>query len=524
MWKSYSVFAGMQDALVQWWYGHNAVGFFLTTPFLGMMYYFVPKAVGQPIFSYRLSIVHFWSLVFIYIWTGPHHLLYSALPEWAQTVGVIFSIMLIAPSWGGMLNGLLTIRPVWDKVRSDPIVKFFVMALTFYGMSTFEGPMMAIKSVNLVSHYTDWTIGHVHSGALGWVGGIIFGMTYYLVPRLWGRPLYSQTLANKHFWLATIGIVLYVTSMWAAGITQFSMWWAKTPEGLLKYPNFLETVLAIKWLYWVRLVGGLMYVVGLFICIYNVVKTMTASDAVAKDETVTVVSEMEHTPTNFHERLENKGFVFSVLMGVAILIGTLAEIIPTIAIESNVPTITAVKPYTALEFAGRDIYIREGCYNCHSQMVRTHATESQRYGLRSYAGEFVYDHPFQWGSKRTGPDLHRLGGKYPDLWHYSHMVDPRSTSPGSIMPSYPWMVDAKIDMDEIEVKMRAMKALGVPYTDGEMSNAVDSYLAQANTMSQNLASDGVEVDSKSEIVALIAYLQRLGQDIKNADPKELLNN
>ena len=524
LFKSYSVYAGIQDALVQWWYGHNAVGFFLTTPFLGLMYYFIPKAVGQPVYSYRLSIIHFWSLVFIYIWTGPHHLLYTALPEWAQTLGMVFSIMLIAPSWGGMLNGLLTIRPVWNKVRNDPIVKFFVVGLTFYGMSTCEGPMMSIKAVNLVSHYTDWTIGHVHSGALGWVGGMIFGMTYFLVPKLWNRPIYSQKLANIHFWISTIGIILYITSMWAAGITQFNMWWAKTAEGLLKYPNFLETVLAIKWLYWIRLIGGLLYLVGAIICFYNVVKTIMASDAKATDETVSYKSERSHEPSTFHEMLENKSLVFGVFIFGAILVGGLVELIPTFAIESNVPTITAVKPYSPLELEGRDVYIREGCYNCHSQMVRTHATESLRYGQRSYAGEFVYDHPFQWGSKRTGPDLARLGGKYPDLWHYKHMIDPRSTSPGSIMPSYPWLEGKIINLETMVVKMRAMAHLGVPYSKADLKVAKDVYLKQAHEIRDRLAADNIEISSQSELIALIAYMQRLGIDIKNADPKELEGN
>jgi cytochrome c oxidase cbb3-type subunit I/II len=524
LFKSYSIYAGMQDALVQWWYGHNAVGFFLTTPFLGMMYYFIPKAVGQPVFSYRLSIIHFWSLVFIYIWTGPHHLLYSALPEWAQTLGMIFSIMLLAPSWGGMLNGVLTIRPVWDRVRHDPVVKFFVVALTFYGMSTFEGPLMAIKAVNLVSHYTDWTIAHVHSGTLGWVGGMIFAMTYYLVPKLWGRPLYSERLADRHFWISTVGIVFYITSMWAAGVTQFAMWWAKTPEGLLKYPQFLETVLALKWLYWVRLVGGLMYLTGAMICLYNVLMTVFAADATAKDEEVLVYSEIEHVATTLHERLENKGLLFGILVVIGIAIGGIAELVPTFAIESNVPTITAVKPYTPLELHGRDIYIREGCYNCHSQLVRTHAVESLRYGSRSYAGEYVYDHPFQWGSKRTGPDLHRVGQKYPNFWHYKHMIRPESMSPGSIMPTYPWLEESLVDMDQIEVKVAAMKSLGVPYTDSNIKDSRTAYLSQAQTIVSSLAADNVVANPQSELISMIAYLQRLGTDLKNADPKELQAN
>ncbi|MDH5753043.1 MAG: cytochrome-c oxidase, cbb3-type subunit I, partial [Deltaproteobacteria bacterium] len=239
--KSYSAYAGVQDALVQWWYGHNAVAFFLTTPILGLMYYFVPKAAGRPVYSYRLSIVHFWALVFLYIWAGPHHLLYTALPDWLQILGMTFSLMLIAPSWGGMINGLLTLRGAWDKVRTDPILKFFVVAITFYGMSTFEGPMMSIRSVNALSHYTDWTIGHVHSGALGWNGLMAFGMIYWLVPRLWGREMAKPSWVNTHFWLATIGIVIYMVSMWVAGITQGLMWRAFDNDGFLVYGNFMET-------------------------------------------------------------------------------------------------------------------------------------------------------------------------------------------------------------------------------------------------------------------------------------------
>jgi cytochrome c oxidase cbb3-type subunit I/II len=524
LFKSYSVYAGMQDALVQWWYGHNAVGFFLTTPFLGMMYYFVPKAVGQPVFSYRLSIIHFWSLVFIYIWTGPHHLLYSALPEWAQTIGMVFSVMLIAPSWGGMLNGILTIRPVWNRVRHDVVVKFFVVALTFYGMSTFEGPLMSIKAVNLVSHYTDWTIGHVHGGTLGWVGGMIFAITYFLVPKLWGRPIYDQKLADRHFWISTLGIVLYITSMWAAGITQFTMWWAKNPDGLLKYPQFLETVLALKWLYWVRLIGGVLYLLGALMCMYNVCRTIFAPDAKPSNETVTVTAENGHKPSTIHEFFENRAFIFAALIVVGISVGGLAELIPTFAIESNVPTITAVHPYTPLELQGRDIYIREGCYNCHSQLVRTHAVEALRYGQRSYAGEYVYDHPFQWGSKRTGPDLHRVGQKYPDLWHYRHMIRPEDTSPGSIMPTYGWLEQSLVDLDQIEVKMTAMKHLGVPYSEDAIKDSKGAYMAQADKIVSGLAAENVKVDSRSELISLIAYLQRLGTDIKKADPKQLLNN
>jgi len=272
--KSYSAFAGVQDALTQWWYGHNAVGFFLTAGFLAMMYYFVPKQAGRPIYSYRLSIIHFWSLIFLYIWAGPHHLLFTALPDWAQTLGMVFSVMLWMPSWGGMINGLMTLNGAWDKVRTDPIIRMMVMALAFYGMSTFEGPMLSIKSVNSLSHYTDWTIGHVHSGALGWNGMISFAAIYYLAPRLWNRQrLYSLRMVNWHFWLATLGIVFYASSMWVAGIMQGLMWREYGHDGYLVYA-FADTVKAMHPLYIIRAVGGLLYLAGAVIMTVNVWRTI----------------------------------------------------------------------------------------------------------------------------------------------------------------------------------------------------------------------------------------------------------
>ncbi len=272
--KSYSVYAGVQDALVQWWYGHNAVGFLLTTPFLGLMYYYMPKAALRPVYSYRLSIVHFWSLVFIYIWAGPHHLHYTALPDWAQTLGMVFSLVLIAPSWGGMLNGLLTLRGAWDRVRTDAVLKFMVVAVSFYGMSTLEGPIMAIRDVNALSHYTDWTIGHVHSGALGWVAMISFGMIYWVVPRLWKREWALPGWINAHFWIATMGIVFYIVPMWVGGITQGLMWRAFNELGLLKYPDFTETVTALHPFYVLRAVGGTMFLIGMLMLGINLLVTI----------------------------------------------------------------------------------------------------------------------------------------------------------------------------------------------------------------------------------------------------------
>lgn len=522
--KSYSAFAGIQDALVQWWYGHNAVAFFLTTPFLGLMYYFMPKAAERPVYSYRLSIVHFWSLIFLYIWAGPHHLLNTSLPDWAQTLGMVFSLMLIAPSWGGMINGLLTLRGAWDKLRTDTILKFFVVGITFYGMSTFEGPMMSIKSVNALSHYTDWTIGHVHSGALGWNGFIAFGMIYWLLPRLWKVEIWSKSLMAAHFWLGTIGIVLYITSMWTGGVTQGLMWRAFTPEGTLKYPEFIETVVKLIPFYWIRLIGGAMYLSGVLLSAYNILMTIQKSKAAhadLSDVTVQAPALAAHGESfgsgPFHHILEGKAFMFSMLALISVVIGSLAEIIPLIAVQTNVKQIASVHPYTPLELEGRDIYVREGCYNCHSQMVRTLRDEVVRYGEYSKAGEFVYDRPFQFGSKRTGPDLHRVGGKYNNFWHYNHMRDPRSTTAGSLMPGYPWLYDNDLDTSLTTKKLATLKKLGTPYSDEEINGAVAALDAQAKLVTDKLYSEGVPNTpglEKREIVALIAYLQRLGTDIK----------
>lgn len=529
--KSYSVFAGVQDALVQWWYGHNAVAFFLTTPFLGLMYYFMPKAANRPIYSYRLSIIHFWSLIFIYIWAGPHHLLNTSLPEWAQTTGVVFSIALIAPSWGGMINGLLTLRGAWDKLRTDTILKFLVVGITFYGMSTFEGPMLSLRSVNALSHYTDYIIGHVHGGALGWNGFISFAMIYWLIPRLWKREVYSQKLVDFHFWIATLGIVIYVISMWSAGITQGLMWREFTESGTLEYPEFIETVVKLIPFYWIRVIGGALYILGLVVMIYNFYKTISlakASGVILKDEVVraaplkvSVKKEEvpEDHPNKWHHKLEGMPVFFTVLVLLAVILGGPAQYIPMVAVKSNVKTISAVKPYTPLELEGRDIYVAEGCYTCHSQMVRPFKEEVVRYGEYSKAGEFVYDRPFQFGSRRIGPDLHRVGGKYNDYWHYQHMLDPRSTTPSSIMPSYEWLYKKDIKTENISRKLKVLKDLGTPYSSKEIINAKENLKKQAQEVTEKLYSQGVSKDSipnleDKQIIALIAYLQRLGTDIK----------
>ncbi len=571
--KSYVIWSGVQDALIQWWYGHNAVAFFLTTPILGIMYYFLPKAADRPVFSYRLSIVHFWGLVFLYIWAGPHHLLYTALPDWAQSLGMVFSLMLWAPSWGGMLNGLLTLKGTWNTLRTDPIIKFYAAAITFYGMSTFEGPLLSIKSVSALAHYTDWIVGHAHGGALGWNGFMAAGMFYWLVPRLWNKPLHSTSLANAHFWMATLGILLYMVSMWVGGITQGLMWKATTPEGTLVYPSFVETLVAIRPMYITRVIGGLLYFTGFCIMAFNLAKTIAGGQAV--NGTVDVVEEEETTPqvpgiklvlgkpvlvtvvgvvlmfvlgtagiigsmvasagafalvvyigftlnfnkqdeNSWHRVIEGRSLIFSAFILIGVLIGGIAELVPTIVANQTLPEADKklATIYRPLELHGRDIYVREGCYNCHSQMIRPLPGDTLRYGEPSVAAESHYDHPFQWGSKRTGPDLARVGGKYPHQWHYEHFMDPRAISAGSNMPGYAFFKDNKLSLEDSVVKMNAMRTLGVPYTANEVSNAAMDLEQQGKAISDELARNGVKLDWDSEMVAVIAYVQRLGNPIK----------
>ena len=531
--KSYSVYAGVQDALVQWWYGHNAVAFFLTTPFLGLMYYFMPRAAERPVYSYRLSIIHFWALIFIYIWAGPHHLLYTALPDWAQNLGTVFSIMLIAPSWGGMINGLLTLRGAWDRVRDSAVLKFFVVGVSAYGMATFEGPLLSTKWLNGIAHYTDWIPAHVHVGTLGWNGFMTFGMIYWLIPRMWKNGAYSEKMANWHFWLGTTGLIFWALPMYVAGFTQSLMWKEFAPDGTLVYGNFLETVTQIIPMYALRAFGGTLYITGIVVMIFNIFKTAVKGDLIANEEAQApaLAAHSKHSGEHWHRWIERKPVQMVIWSTVVIAIGGIIEIVPTLMVKSNIPTISTVKPYTPLELEGRDLYMREACNACHSQMIRPFASEVQRYDpvdkLPSQGGEFVYDHPFLWGSKRTGPDLHREGGKYPNSWHYNHMWNPTSMSPGSIMPRYPWMFsadgnDATLDTAYTAKKMKVLQGLGVPYTDDEIAQADRLRYAQGLAIAADLNADPtIKVHPNEEIVALIAYLQRLGTDIKKAPKEEL---
>jgi len=534
--KSYSWYAGVQDALVQWWYGHNAVAFFLTTPYLGLMYYFMPKAANRPVFSYKLSIIHFWALIFIYIWAGPHHLLYTALPNWAQSLGIVFSFTLIFPSWGGMINGLLTLRGAWDRVREDVILKFMVVAVTAYGMATFEGPMLSLKTINAISHFTDWTIAHVHVGGLGWNGMLTFGILYWLIPRIFKTDLYSKKLANIHFWIATLGILFYAIPMYWAGFTQASMWKQFTPDGRLVYPQFVETVTYLKPFLATRAFGGALFVIGAVLMMYNLFKTIAKGSLVANEEAEAPALEgayKSHGNEHWHRKLERRPVQFLILSLVVILIGGIVEMVPTFLVKSNIPTIASVKPYTPLELQGRDIYVREGCYTCHSQMIRPFRSETERYGEYSKAGEFVYDHPFQWGSKRTGPDLSREGtgnNKKSNLWHYNHFDDPQVITPGSIMPSYSFLLDKVLDTSTTAAKIRAMQKLGVPYEKGydqvansDLSKQAASIASELSQEASDAAKERITIPSDREVIAVIAYLQRLGTDIEKGKVAQTKN-
>jgi len=598
---SYPIFGGLQDGLVQWWYGHNAVAFFLTTPILGIMYYFLPKAANRPVYSYRLSIVHFWSLVFIYIWAGPHHLLNTALPTWLQYLGMLFSLMLWAPSWGGMLNGLLTLRGAWDKLRTDPVIKFLAAGVTFYGMATFEGPLLAIIKVNALSHYTDWTIGHVHSGALGWNGFMAAGMFYWLAPRLWKTKLWSTALANMHFWIGLTGILLYVVAMWCAGIMQGLMLGQIAPGGTtLKY-EFIETLNDIQIFYWLRSFGGLLFLVGFILCAINIWKTARSGQAHDESVEVTLLEKKQkdgmtwgesllndplahivlamcfvilwfflppHADkaalivalllcwkavsafkaskdkwTNWHERLIENYLPFTVLVFIAVAIGGSVQIIPSLIVnrEKNIEG-RLQELYTPLELAGRDIYVSEGCYLCHSQMIRTLVPDVMRYGRPgvaddySHLGESLFDYPYQWGSKRTGPDLAREGGplavgaKYMRVgkrgndWHFNHFLNPRQTSPGSNMPAYPWFFEKETDVKSLPGKIAAQVKLGVPWPAMNQHEIRDMVESQSQEIAQSLVDAKVYLPTKpdlkddalrnhlakSQVVAVIAYLQKLG--------------
>jgi cytochrome c oxidase cbb3-type subunit 1 len=477
--KSYIVWAGVQDAMVQWWYGHNAVGFFLTAGFLAIMYYFIPKRAERPVYSYRLSIIHFWALIFLYIWAGPHHLHYTALPDWAQTLGMTFSVILWMPSWGGMINGLMSLSGAWDKLRTDPVLRMMVVSVAFYGMATFEGPLMSVKAVNSLSHYTDWTI----DVGVGYPAGADVARLHVArLPRILlhrdrrgDAPVLRDPGARRH------------------------------PVPRRRAADGLEPLANRE-----REAGG------------GIRRPRPRSRGV---KTMSLWSK--------HAIFEKNSIVLLIGVLVVIAIGGLVEITPLFYLKSTIEKVDGMRPYTPLELAGRNIYVREGCYNCHSQMIRPLRDEVERYGHYSLAAESMYDRPFQWGSKRTGPDLARVGGKYSDEWHRDHMREPKSVVPGTVMPAYPWLATTELDFDHIDDDMRVNAALGVPYSADMIAKARADVRTQATTDAPDAAefseryprAQARDYDGNAgritEADALIAYLQVLGTlvDFKLYDDK-----
>jgi cytochrome c oxidase cbb3-type subunit I/II len=547
--KSYSLFAGVDDALVQWWYGHTAVAFFLTMPVLGIMYYLAPAAAGRPLHSVRIAIVQFWALVFLYGWAAPHHLLNTALPDWAQTLGVAFGLMLLAPSLAGALNGLLTLRGTGARLRTDPVLKFLAAALFFYALAALQAPILATRSASGLLHYSDWLIGHVHLSGLGWNGFMAAALLYWLVPRLWGTQLHSRAAAGVHFYLATVGLLLYVAAMCLAGATQATMLAAENPAGGLTY-TFIESLLALDVPYWARVVGGSLYMDGFLIMVWNLAMTIRAGRAT--DGEVEVVKAAAERPriaaqpvlvtgivvalvvgaglanplaavgilmvavlvalggigmaalreSPWHRSLEGRPLAFGLLVASALLIGGVVELVPMLTSDGDRP----VKPASALSIEGRDVYLAEGCHGCHSQMIRPFLSEVARYGEVSTAADSAYDHPFQWGSRRIGPDLARIGGRYDNAWHHRHLVDPRSVAYASNMPSYAHLEGELIDFSAIGLKLRALRAAGVPYTDEQIDLAALNAYAEAHPIARDTG-----LPASSKMVALIAYLQQLGR-------------
>lgn len=560
--NSHPLYAGVRDALMQWWHGHNLLAFLLTMPFLGLMYYFLPKAAGRPIFSYKLAIVHFWGLVLLYIWAGPHQVHYTPLPEWASTLGMLFGVMVWMPLWGGMINGLLTLRRA-SNVAADPVLKFFLAALVFYGISTFDGVLLSVKSVNAMAHYTDWMIAQVHTGTLGWNGMLTFGILYWLLPRLFQTPLWSTRLATWHFWIALSGVLLYIVPIYAAGFLQSWRWMALDETGRLRYPEFLEVVQAVLPMWWIRAIGGALFVAGLVMMGVNYVMTWRKRPS-AYEVPVQSVPRLErsyHTAQfppaapvddpllgapvldvgrklalwsqlRWHRRLEGSPLRFTLLILTAIVVVNLIMIAPMHLFRSNLPNVagTAIEPYTPLELVGRDIFVAEGCVNCHSQMVRPLVAETQRYGEYSKAVEYVYDRPVQWGTRRIGPDLAREGSRRSSLWHWLHFEDPRQelASPGSVMPAFDHLLDARLDFDATTDRVEAAHSLGVPY-DRELTEAPAMAREQAELVAADIVSQGGPVERvlpsgerimvmDTQAVALIAYLQRLGTDLFRPPP------
>ena len=564
--KSYPLYGGIQDAMMQWWYGHNLLAFLLIMPFLGLMYYFLPKAADRPVFSYKLAIVHFWALVFFHILAGPHHLHHTPVPEWTTTLGMLFGILLWMPAWGGALNGLMTLRAARRRVGADPVLKFFLVGVIFYGWYALDRTLLSFKSVSTLAHYSDWTIANVHSAALGWASMLTFGMLYWLLPRLFHTKLWSERLAGWHFWIATAGVLLYVVPIYAAGLMQGWRWMALDETGRLAYPVFLETVDASIPFWWVRVAGGTLFIVGLLVMALNHLMTwarrpsthdvpvqtaLPLSAQPAPVEPAEAPSRLDEAPVlqlarradiwsrlHWHRRWEGSAGKLTTMVLIAVVVASLIELVPTVLLRSEVPTVSEAAPYTPLELAGRDLYLTEGCVHCHSQTVRPLVAETARYGDYSKPHEFFYDHPVQWGSRRIGPDLAREGGKQTSLWHWRHLEDPQQFAaalatdedeapPQSVMPSYEHLLRTEIDYEKIIDRVWAAQKLGAEY-NFELEEVPAIARAQAERIAADIVSQGGPVFVQrvgepqllvidTQAVALIAYLQRLGVTPPDAD-------
>ena len=552
--KSYPFLAGAQDMIVQWCYGRSAIYYLLLMPFLGMMYYFVPLVSGKRLSSYRLATIHFWALVALLLWSGTASLHYTAIPEWISSVGMLAGLLLWMPLWGGLLNGWRTLRGGAVNFGSSIAYRFFMVALLFYGISTLEASVLSIKSVSAMTQYTDWMIAHLHSGMMGWNGMLAFGILYWLMPRLFKVEIWSERGASLHFWISLMGVLLSVVPLYISGIIQSTMWGSMDELGNLIYPDFFEAISASRIMWWIRIMGGMLYVIGLVLMVANFAMTwVNRSSACEVGSEVPVnpseaESEIEspgtldHAPVldaaralerwsklHWHQRWESTITPFFVIPILLVLVVSLVLVLPNIIFKSAVPQIASVKPYSPLELLGRDIYRTEGCFNCHSQMVRPMVAETKRYGDFSRAGEFVFDFPAFWGKRRIGPDLAREGGnKQTSIWHWRHFEDPTAFVDGSVMPSYSHLLDAKIDFDEVAQQVKTARLLGVAYEE-----EMDVYLQSARDHAERVAADivssggtirrGEVMTLESKAVALIAYLQRLGTDISapvTADSKD----
>lgn len=544
LWQSFPLFAGVQDAVLQWWYGQNVISFLLIMPFLGLMYYFVPKVAERPIYSYRLGVAHFWSLVLLCVLAGPHMVHYSVMPEWLSSLAMLFGVMLWMPYWGGLVNGLLTLRQGRQTSITEPVQQFFYAALLFYAVATLGGPLLSIKSFNALTHYSDWTIAHIHTATLGWNGMLVFGMFYWLMPRLFQTKLWNTQLVSLHFWLATLGVLLYIVPTYAAGMMQGVMWQSLDDTGRLAYPDFVETLERSAPFWWLRLFGGSIFFVGAVLLGLNLVLTWARRPAsyetpelsaarlsCSVDEPVAVVSQLADKPVlefgkrveawarfGWHQRWERRPLKFTTLVFLAFTIPSLVALLPVFVVRGNVPAIDTVKPYTPLELVGRDLFIAEGCYNCHSQMVRRLVPETHRFGDYSQAGESAFDSPTQWGKRRIGPDLARVGGRQSSAWHWAHLEDPQAVSPGSVMPSFDYLLDRELDFNKTIERVTAVQRMGVPYVH-ELEEAPELARRQAEAIAAEIVSQGGPVKRgqllvmNSQAVALIAYLQRLGVDL-----------